>query len=70
MKELENGRKIISATVRDAEDEWHIECRFENGEKYAAIHVDIDREDLADWLCALINKPKKLPRRGGWKDEK
>ena len=53
---MEPGRRIEKATVRDAVEEWHIECWFDDGQKYAAISVDIDREDLADWLCRIINQ--------------
>lgn len=42
------------ATVRDGGDEWHIECRFKDGQKFAAITVDKEHEDLADWIAAAI----------------
>lgn len=43
------------ATVRDGGDEWHIECRFRDGQKFAAVMVEKDHEDLADWIAAIIN---------------
>jgi hypothetical protein len=46
---------VVSATVRDGDDEWHIECRFDDGQKYAAIRVDKEQEDLADAICAFLN---------------
>lgn len=42
------------ATVRDGGDEWHIECRFKDGQKFAAVTVDKEHEDLADWIAAAI----------------
>lgn len=42
------------ATVRDGGDEWHIECRFKDGQKFAAVTVDKDHEDLADWIATAI----------------
>ncbi|WP_202951367.1 hypothetical protein, partial [Sphingobium bisphenolivorans] len=47
-------RPVQYATVRDDGDEWHIECRFKDGQKFAAITVDKDHEDLADWIAAAI----------------
>lgn len=42
------------ATVRDGGDEWHIECRFKDGQKFAAVTVDKEHEDLADWIASAI----------------
>lgn len=42
------------ATVRDGRDEWHIECRFKDGQKFAAVTVDKEHEDLADWIASAI----------------
>ncbi len=50
--------KVIYATVRDAEDEVLVECRFENQEKFAAITIDkkIDMaEDIAMELAEKLN---------------
>lgn len=54
--------KIIYATIRDGgyDEEWdanelHIECRFENGEKYAAVIVDGTKPELAMKICNFIN---------------
>ena len=52
------------ATVREAAQydgpheyiEWHIECRFENGDKYAAITVDEEHEELADAIAAWLSE--------------
>jgi len=45
---------VIDATVRESgDDDWDdIECRFSNGEKYAAIQVDIEKP----WLASLITR--------------
>lgn len=48
-------KEISKATVRVADDEWHIEIRFKNGEKYAPIKVDIEHEELADRICRMLN---------------
>jgi hypothetical protein len=31
--------RLREATVRDGDDEWHIECRFADGQKFAAVTV-------------------------------
>lgn len=51
--------RVASATVREAQDEtgwltWHIECRFEDGQKYAPVIVDHDREDLARAIADFL----------------
>lgn len=46
-------------TIRDGLDEIHLECRFPNGEKYAAVIVDIDKPELAEYLANCINKDCK-----------
>lgn len=61
--------KVIYATVREAistqeaaggkESEWHIECRFEDGQKYAAIKVVHEMEALADLVAELLNEKAK-----------
>lgn len=53
--------RVIYATVRDAEDvdgieELHIECRFDDGQKFAAVVVDGDFPHLAHALCNFLNE--------------
>lgn len=52
-------KHVTLATVREAIEDnntvWHIECRFSNGEKYAAIKVDGQDERLAHLIVALLN---------------
>jgi hypothetical protein len=43
------------ATLRDGEDETHLECRFSDGQKYAAVTVDVDCETLAGFVLYAIN---------------
>lgn len=43
------------ATVRDGGDNWHIECRFEDGQKFAPITVDGDQEALAHFVAAALS---------------
>jgi len=54
--------KVIYATVRDAEDadgveELHLECRFADGQKFAAVVIDGEFNDLAHALCDFLNSP-------------
>lgn len=54
---------VTYATVRESEDDtgypcWDIECRFSDGQKYAAIEVAFEFEKLADFICGVINLPK------------
>lgn len=51
---------IIDATVREGIDdlgdsEWHIECRFSDGQKFAPIIVDGEFPELADRIRDFIN---------------
>lgn len=40
--------------IRDADDEWHLECRFKDGEKFAAVTID-KKVPLAEKLAALFD---------------
>ena len=52
------SRATVRAAVNEhGEDEWHIECWFPSGNKYAPIVVDGGEEALADWICEQINRP-------------
>ena len=56
---LNNASNIKYATVRDVDDELHIECRFDDGQKFAAITIDktISNHDyLAHMICDVINE--------------
>lgn len=48
-------------TIRDGADEIHLECRFSDGQKYAAVMVDIECPSLADFLAKAINTRTDLP---------
>lgn len=37
------------------DSEWHIECRFKNGEKYAPIVVSGEHEALAHLIADFLN---------------
>ena len=52
------------ATVRDGGDEWHIECRFKDGQKFAAVTVDKDQEALADWIAKALATPARTDDAG------
>lgn len=43
------------ATVRGAEDELHIECRFRDGQKYAAVKVDENCPELAAAIAQFLS---------------
>ncbi len=51
---------VIYATVRAGGPEndpcWDIECRFNDGQKFAAIHVDHSMEKLAHFICDALNE--------------
>ena len=55
--------KVVFATVRDAEVEIHIECRFSDGQKFAAIVVDGEFPSLATQICEMLNEDAK---QNGW----
>lgn len=42
-------------TIRDGGDDWHLECRFPDGQKYAAVLVDIENKKLAHLICDFLN---------------
>ena len=46
---------VVAAVTPSGRDEWHIECRFPNGEKHAPVVIDGEHEDLADLICRLLN---------------
>lgn len=48
---------VVYATVRDGDDAWHIECRFDDGQKFAAIEVDLEHEQLADRVAEALSSP-------------
>ena len=50
-------------TVREGDEEWHLECRFSDGQKYAAIWVDGEFPQLAERVASLLNG-------GTWTDER
>jgi hypothetical protein len=50
--------RVTQATVRDGDTEWHVECRFDDGQKFAAVTVDkvIDNaEGLAEKIAGILN---------------
>lgn len=47
--------RLIYATVRESEGDIHIECRFDDGQKFAAIHVAEGFDRLASDICAALN---------------
>lgn len=55
--------KVVFATVRDAIDDIHIECRFSDGQKFAAITVDSEFPSLARQICEMLNEDAK---QNGW----
>jgi hypothetical protein len=48
---------VLYATVRcgDEEDDYDIECRFANGEKYAAVKVCAQKEELAHFIADVLS---------------
>lgn len=48
--------KLLFCGVRDGVDTWQLECRFDDGQKFAAVEVDIDHEELATQIAAYLNR--------------
>jgi hypothetical protein len=51
----------VYATIREAENdegevEHHIECRFADGQKYAAVAVSLECAQLADLIAQAIER--------------
>lgn len=57
--------KLLFCGVRDGGDFWHLECRFDDGQKYAAVQVSIDHEKLADEIAAYLNTRKEKEQAQG-----
>lgn len=53
---------VTHATVRDAVDELHIECRFSDGQKFAAVKVDAEFPELASLVAELLNNWATAPK--------
>ena len=51
--------KVIHATIRES-DNWDIECRFSDGQKFTAVTVDIEHEQLAHEICDFLNNKKAV----------
>lgn len=51
--------QINNTTLRDCDGEIHIECRFDNGEKYAAVTVCGSKPELATKINNFLNKTMK-----------
>lgn len=47
--------KVVYAAIRESDD-WGIECRFSDGQKFVAVTVDIEHEQLAHEICDFLNK--------------
>ena len=54
--------QITHCTVRDGGDFWHLECRFDDGQKFAAVQVDKDHEQLADDIARYLNDRVAAPK--------
>jgi hypothetical protein len=52
---------VTHATIRDGGDELHIECRFSDGQKFAAITVDSEFPGLAQWIVAALVASQPAP---------
>lgn len=48
--------KLLFCGVRDGVDTWQLECRFDDGQKFAAVEVDIEHEELATQIAAYLNR--------------
>lgn len=48
--------KVTYATVREGDEELHIECRFDDGQKFAAVKVEDGFDGLAHGICDWLNR--------------
>ncbi len=46
---------VLFVTVRDGGEDWHLECRMSDGQKYAVISVDKPFEGLAHEIADFLN---------------
>lgn len=65
---MKHEPKVIHCAVRtggpsDGLIEHHIECRFEDGQQFAAIIVDGNFENLAFAICDFLNSKEYKDRR-------
>lgn len=59
--------KVIYAAVHEGEDAagdqcWNINCRFDDGQKYVAVEVAYEMEELAHFIAAALTSACN-----GWK---
>ena len=47
--------QLTYITNRVCEGDFQLECRFTDGQKFAAITVDENFPELADLVCRLLN---------------
>lgn len=50
-------KKVLKATIRETDDEFHIECRFFDGQKFSAAIIDKvvpEAQDLAIMICDCL----------------
>ena len=48
---------VKHATIRDGDDVWHIECRFDDGQKFPAVIIDktiINAEFIAEDILTML----------------
>lgn len=57
--------KLIHCTQRHCEDEIHLECRFEDGQKFAAVVIDIDHPEIANKIEKFLNNSHKTRKIKG-----
>jgi len=57
---LATVREVRSLTILSDERCWDIECRFDNGEKFAAVQVDYRFETLAHFIADRLNDKARI----------
>ena len=58
--------KVEYATVRDGDDELHLECRMSDGQKGAFITVSSEFPKLAFKICMLLEKEYESEYKKNW----
>ncbi len=49
--------KLVHCGLRDCADEIHLECRFDDGQKFAAVIIDGQFPNLAQAIHAALSQP-------------
>lgn len=60
LNEARREAELKYCTIREAENENHLECRFENGEKYAAVTICDTKQGLCNAIYTFLDSRPAL----------